>query len=162
MEGCTSSKRDRTSNASTATRVLVAAEFLPVTSMLSVWLAGARPFVEYTTAWKSLGEYVSTRAWKAPSSRTRTMPVCGPRRPIQLTDVPMKVNVARAPTVVETAAVPPLHAALVSPCVQPAVYVPDVSSTRVPATGGGDAGPTSNASTTTALSTADGFLRPVT
>src|SRR2546422_8927563 len=91
----------------------------------------------------------------------RAMPVCGPCRPIQLTDVPVKVNVARAPAVVETAAVRPLHAVLVSPCVQSAVYVAAVSSKRVPATGGGDEGPTSNASTTTALSTADGFFSPV-
>ena len=79
------------------------------------------------------------------------MPVCGPRRPIHCTEVPAKVNTARAPGVADIAAVAPLHARVVSPWVQPAVKVvaAAVSSTRVPVTGGGDAGDTSNASTTT-------------
>ncbi len=37
------------------------------------------------------------------------MPDQGPRPPIQLTEGPLKVNMACAPGVVETAAVPALH-----------------------------------------------------
>ena len=79
------------------------------------------------------------------------MPVCGPLKPIQRTEVPVKVNTARAPGVADTAAVVPLHALVVSPWVQPAVKLTAgaVSSTRVPVGGGGDEGDTSNASTTT-------------
>ena len=74
---------------------------------------------------------------------------------IQLTLVPVNVKVARAPGtagVTETAAVPPLHAFVVSPCVQPLVNVVavDVSSVRSPRIVGGTPGVTSNASTTTA------------
>src|SRR4029077_12405574 len=91
------------------------------------------------------------------------MPVCGPLKPIHRTDVPVKVNAARAAGVVDTAAVPPLHGWVVSPAVQPAVKVvaEAVSSTRVPVVGGGDDGETSNASTTTAQSDAAAFFEPV-
>ena len=34
--------------------------------------------------------HISTELWK-----TNAMPVCGPRKPIHLTEVPVKVNVAR-------------------------------------------------------------------
>ena len=80
------------------------------------------------------------------------MPVWGPFKPTQRTEVPAKVNAARAPGVADTAAVAPLHAWVVSPWVQPAVKLiaVAVSSARVPVGGGGDAGDTSNASTTTA------------
>jgi hypothetical protein len=80
------------------------------------------------------------------------MPVAGPRRPIHWTSVPVKVTVAPAPAAAgETAAVVPLQELLdVSPCVQLPVYTPDVCSTRVPVIGGGNAGATSKASTTTA------------
>ena len=37
------------------------------------------------------------------------MPVCGPRKPTQLTPVPLKLSVARWPTEKPSAAVPPLH-----------------------------------------------------
>jgi hypothetical protein len=54
--------------------------------------------------------------------KTCAMPVWGPRRPIQVTDVPVKVKVAVAPDVLETVAVPPLHAARsMSPGLQPPV-----------------------------------------
>src|SRR5205814_7720863 len=87
-------------------------------------------------------------------------------KPIQVTDVPVNVIVARAPGtagVAETAAVPPLQAFVVSPGLQPAVNAAAaaVSSMRVPTTVGGDPGVTSNASTTTALSTASTFFWPV-
>ena len=69
------------------------------------------------------------------------MPVWGPLKPTQRTEVPAKVNTARAPAVTDTAAVAPLHAWVVSPWVQPAVKLVAgaVSSTRVPVAGGGDA-----------------------
>jgi hypothetical protein len=76
----------------------------------------------------------------------------GARRPIQFTAVPVNTNVARSPTPPEVAAVPPLHACDASFWVQPGVKVVEaaLSSWRVPSTGGGSAGITSNASTTTA------------
>src|SRR2546426_158770 len=68
-----------------------------------------------------------------PSTYTRAMPVCGPRKPIQLTDAPLNVNVARSPAKVDNMAVPPLHALNVLSRVQPDVKVMDgsVSSNRV-------------------------------
>src|SRR3989442_1557274 len=117
MDGSVSSKRvpvgagddDVTSNASTTIEVSVEAEFFrPVTSIVNIWLASARPVAVKTTAWtSSVGKNVSTSATKTPSRKTRATPVSGPRAPIQLTDVPLKVNVACAPAVAEIAAVPP-------------------------------------------------------
>src|SRR5438445_229092 len=100
----------------------------------------------------SVGKYVSTWVTKAPSRYTLAIPVSLLRLPIQLTDVPVKVNVARAPGVVETVANQPLHDLLVSPAVQPAVKVTSGSvSCNCETTCAG----TSNASTTT---TANGEL----
>ena len=67
------------------------------------------------------------------STYTRAIPACGPRKPIQYADVPLKVNVARAPAVLDSMAEPPLHALDVVSRVQPAVKLIDgsVSSNRV-------------------------------
>src|SRR5687767_12232199 len=91
------------------------------------------------------------------------MPVAGPRKPIKVTVVPVNVTVARAPVVADAAAVPPLHAAPMFAGAQPEpnATADEVSSMRVPSGVGTTAGPTSNASTTTALSCALGFIRPV-
>ena len=63
----------------------------------------------------------------------------------------MKVKLACAPAVADTAAVPPLHARIGwLSLVQPAENDSPVSSTRVPVAGSGKAGATSKASTTTA------------
>ena len=61
---------DRTSNASTHTQVPAeAALFVPVTSIVSVWLPAARPEIEYNEVWALLGvEYVSTVFLRAPST----------------------------------------------------------------------------------------------
>src|SRR2546426_11776794 len=99
----------------------------------------------------AVGEYVSTSACSAPSRNTCAIPVCGPRKPTQLTDVPTKLTVTPDPAVVAVAAVPPLQAWLVSPCVHPVVWLTEgeVWSTRVPVAGGGEGGAPANASTTT-------------
>src|SRR2546427_9687101 len=117
MDGSVSSKRvsvgadddDVTSNASITIKVSVEAEFFrPVTSIVNVWLASARPVAVKTTAWtSSVGKNVSTSVTKTPSRKTRATPVSGPRAPIQLTDVPMKVDVAWAPAVAAGAGGPP-------------------------------------------------------
>src|SRR6266702_99751 len=111
-----------TSNASTTTRGEVEAAFIrPVASIVNVWLASARPVFVKRAAWIcSAGEYVSTSATRAPSRNTSAIPFCGPRAPIQLTDVPEKANVACDPEAVADAAAPALHGLPVSPCVQPA------------------------------------------
>src|SRR6266481_2295622 len=59
-----------------------------------------------------------------PVNETPAMPVNRARPPIPLTECPLKVNVARAPGVVETPAVPPLHDLLESR-LQPALEVTD-------------------------------------
>src|SRR3989440_9476085 len=67
-------------------------------TIVSVWLVFARLVATKRTAWtSSVGEYVSTSATRTPSRNTRATPVWGPRNPIQLTDVPVKANVACAP-----------------------------------------------------------------
>src|SRR5713226_9647918 len=93
------------------TRADVDAGFLwPVTWMVNVWFALARPFAaNMGTRISSVFEYVSTSATKAPSRNMRAIPVPGVRPPIQLTEGPVKLNVACAPGVAETVAVPPLH-----------------------------------------------------
>ena len=95
-------------------------------------------------------EYKSSSAAKAPSRKTRAIPAQGARKPIQLTDVPLKVNVARAPAERLNEAVAPLHPLLRLPCHHPAgcpgagvpsVYVIDrsVFSKRVAASVAGGA-----------------------
>src|SRR5437870_4355890 len=108
---------DVTSNASTTIVISVDAAFVrPVTSIVSVWGAAARSFAVKTTTWGSgVGANRSTSPTSTPSSTTRAIPAWGPRKPIQLTDVPVKVKVACAPTVLDGAALPPLHAPLVLP-----------------------------------------------
>src|SRR5882672_5472623 len=95
------------------------------------------------TRTSSVFEYVSTSLRKTPSRDTRAMPVPVARPPIQVTEVPVKVNVACAPGVVENAAPAPLHGLLAS-WVQPplGVKVTDgsVSSKRAPDAGGGGGG----------------------
>src|SRR5712671_5843212 len=83
---------------------------LPVTSIVNVCLALARPVAaNMGTRTSTVFEYVSTSVRKIPSTEMRAIPVSGLRPPIQLTDVPVKVNVACAPGAAETVAVPPLH-----------------------------------------------------
>src|SRR5437867_474358 len=100
------------SNASTTTYAPLEAGFCwPVTSIVRVWPVAARVVALKTTAWAwSVGEYVSTSATRTPSRNTRAIPVWGPRKPIQSPAVPVKANAACPPAVVETTAVPPLHA----------------------------------------------------
>src|SRR5205814_2300156 len=105
-----------------------------------------------------VGANASTSPTSTPSRNTRAIPACGPRKPIQLTDVPVKVSVALAPAVVETAAIPPLHSADGLPN-QPAVYATDgsVSSKRTNG-GGGEDDVTSSASTAIAVSVEASFF----
>src|SRR5882762_4247191 len=90
------------------------------------------------------------------------MPASGPRKPIQRTDVPVKVKVACTPAVAEYPAAPPLH------CddeqrAQPAVYATDGSVSSKCDTGvWGDDDVTSNASTTIVISVDAALVRPVT
>jgi hypothetical protein len=59
------------------------------------------------TDWTCLtAAYVSTSLTNVPSRYTRAMPVCGPRNPIQVTDVPVKLKSARAPAVADRVADP--------------------------------------------------------
>src|SRR6266699_2576620 len=147
MDGSVSCKRETvaagTSNASTTIRGPVAEAFCrPVTSIVTVWRALVRPVASNMgTRISTVFENVSTSARKAPSRDMRAMPVLVARPPIQVTEGPVKVNVACAPVVVENAAVPPLHEWLPSG-VQPAVYATDgsVSSKRVVVPGGGGGG----------------------
>src|SRR5882672_541839 len=94
----------------------------PVTWTVSVWFELARPVAVKTGAWIcSVGEKVSTLAARFPSRNTLAIPVCGPFAPIQVIPVPVNVKLAWAPAVEESAAIPALHALLVSPCDQPTV-----------------------------------------
>ena len=105
-----------TSNASTTMRASVEAVFFrPVTSTVKLCLPAARPVALKTIACIcSVVENVSTSSRSIPSSDMRAIPVWGPRPPIQLTDVPVKVKVACACAVPENLAVPPLHGLLPS------------------------------------------------
>src|SRR5439155_27169804 len=145
MDGSVSCKRETvaagTSKASTTTNAFIAAAFCrPVTSIVKVWRAFARPVAaNIGTRISSVFEYVSTSVRTTPSRDMRAMPVLSARPPIQLTDGPVKVKVVCAPGVVESAALPPLQVFLVSPCVQLPAWVTDgsVSSKRVVDPGGG-------------------------
>src|SRR2546425_9106532 len=102
-----------TSTASTQTDAsLAAAVFSPVVVICKVCLPGARPLTVHTGTWTaSVAAYRSSRPNDAPSSATSAIPATGERNPIHLTPVPVKVNVARAPAVAESAADPlPLSA----------------------------------------------------
>src|SRR2546428_13565330 len=90
-----------------------AAFFRPVTSIVNVWLPLAKPVAVKTVFWgASVGEYVSTSSTKTPSRTTRAIPPTGPLPPIQLIDVPVKVNEACAPGDADSAAGPAPHALL--------------------------------------------------
>src|SRR5581483_8767122 len=126
MDGSVSWTRDPgdvTSNASTTIVADVEAEFIrPVTSIVNVWLPLDRSVTVKSAAWIcSVAAYVSTSATDLPSRSTSAIPVSGPRAPIQLIDVPVKVNVACAPAVVETAAAPALHGLLPPSTLHPSV-----------------------------------------
>src|SRR2546426_39035 len=131
---------DVTSNASTTIVISVDAAFVrPVTSIVNAWGAAARSLAMKTTTWGSgVGANRSTSPTSTPSSTTRAIPAWGPRKPIQLPDVPVKVKVACAPAVADDAAVPPLHPAVELPS-QPALYAAasSVSSRRGTAGRGG-------------------------
>jgi hypothetical protein len=104
-----------TSKASTTTTAVLvewACEFLsPVTRIVSVCLPEVRPSSVTIGVWISFGRAkVSTRLPGPPSTLTRAIPPFSLRAPIHLTEVPVKVNVAVAPTAVDCMAVPPLHA----------------------------------------------------
>src|SRR5437667_3069911 len=116
-----------TSNPSTATFAsLAAAFFSPVTLICTVCVPSARPLTVQTGTWTaSVAAYRSSRPNDAPSSATSAIPATGERNPSQLTPVPVKVNVACAPAVAETAADPlplsadvPLQARVKSPWAQ--------------------------------------------
>src|SRR6266853_1937630 len=69
--------------------------FRPVTSIVSVWLPLARPFALKTGTWTSYDlANMSTWDTKTPSTETRAMPLSGPRMQSQVTEVPVKANVA--------------------------------------------------------------------
>src|SRR5204863_7799400 len=104
-------------------RLAIASEsvlfFCPFTSLVSVWV----PTEIYTPSLHgaltiSVGKYVSIWALKTPSTYTLAIPVVLLRLPIQLTEVPVKVNVACAPAAGDAAVLPMLHALLRLPCVQ--------------------------------------------
>src|SRR5256885_2309532 len=86
-----------TSKASTTIEAPAEAGFLsPVTSIVNVWLVLARPCSVKTVFWgASAAAYVSREsATTVPSRITRAIPLWGPLKPIQLTEVPLKLNVA--------------------------------------------------------------------
>src|SRR5689334_21731939 len=71
-----------TSKASTTTKAPVAAGFFdPVTSIVSVWLAAARPGKVNTASWGPSEGMKRSResATTVPSRITRAIPACGPR-----------------------------------------------------------------------------------
>ena len=86
-----------TSNASTTMEAPDEAGFpSPVTSIVNVCLVLVRPGSVKTVCWgASAAAYMSREsATTLPSRMTRAIPFWGPVKPIQLTDVPVKVNVA--------------------------------------------------------------------
>src|SRR2546425_12354097 len=106
---------------------------------------------------------VSTRAMNWPSIDTLAMPVPNPRSPIQRTDVPVNVNVARSPTITDCRACSPLQKLENPACVQPAVNATDGSgSCRRVTLGAGTTGTTSNASPMTHAADDAVFFWPVT
>src|SRR5215472_10305717 len=82
---------------------------------------------------------MSICATNVPSIDTRAMPLSSPRMPSQVTDVPVKVNVAVAPAVCDSSALPPLHANQPVSCVHPGLKLTDgsVSSNLCTAAAGG-------------------------
>ncbi len=100
IEGSVSCRRETvaagTSNASTTIRAPVADAFCrPVTSIVNVWRALARPVAaNMVTRTSRVFENVSTSVRKVPSRDIRAIPVLLARPPIQLTEGPVKVNVA--------------------------------------------------------------------
>src|SRR6266571_3348062 len=117
----------RTSKASTTTPTvrldaLLAAGFCrPVASIVNVWLPLANPVASKMVSWYpsiGRGAYVSISATKTPSKYTSAIAIVNLRQPIQRTDVPLKLNVARAPAVLDTATDPMLHALFRLPCCQ--------------------------------------------
>jgi hypothetical protein len=89
-----------TSKASITMEVPADAGFFdPVASIVNVWLPAAKPDIVKTVDWgASVEENVSKESVTTfPSRVMRAIPVWGPRKPIQLTDVPVKVNVAWSP-----------------------------------------------------------------
>src|SRR5262245_22967082 len=99
------------SNASTTTMLSTDAAFLvPVASTMSVCGPEASPLALNTTACTvSTAAYESTVATKTPSRKTLAIPANGPLKPIQLTPVPLKLNVACCPGAKPSAAVPLLQ-----------------------------------------------------
>ena len=104
------------SNASTTTTLPLESKFFsPVTSIASVCdVSPSDAAVNTVARTSSPGANKSTVAANVPSSQTRAMPACGPRKPVQLTPVPLKVSVALAAAAVDVAAVPPRHERCVS------------------------------------------------
>ena len=101
-----------TSKASTSTMFDRASEFRrPVTSIVSVCRPALRPFSVMMGVWISSGRANrSTSVPGPPSTLTRAIPLLTLRLPIQVTEVPVKVNAACAPGTVDCTAAPPLHA----------------------------------------------------
>src|SRR5215510_11197522 len=121
--GVVSAEPPVTSNASTTTMLSTDDAFLvPVASTMSVCGPDASPLAVNTGACSvSAVAYESPVATSEPSRYTLAMPANGPRKPIQLTPVALKLNVARCPAEKPSAAVPSLHARAVFPRFQPPV-----------------------------------------
>ena len=79
------------------------------TLIVSVWRPEApKERLKSTTRGAKVERHMSTRATARPSRRTSARPRVGPSGPIQLTDEPVKVNVAVEPGVFDQATLPPL------------------------------------------------------
>src|SRR5207249_8628846 len=76
-----------------------ASPLVPVTSMISVWVAAPSAVAAYSTAALRVAANVSTSLTTTPSSQTRAFPHTSQRTPRQATPIPVKVNVAVAPAV---------------------------------------------------------------
>jgi len=109
----------------------------------------------------SVLEKVSTSAMNTPSTETRAMPVPGARPPIQPTEVPVKVKLARAPGSDVAAALPPLQVRS-GAALQPALNATagSVSSKRCTAAGGGGGGGGGGALATFTVTGAEVLLLP--
>src|SRR5690349_3793412 len=136
------------SNASTTTRAygdMAASEsvfFNPVASIVSICVPLERFLATNTGTWTSYDlANMSTSDTKTPSRYTRAMPLSRPRMPNHVTEVPVNVNVACAPGVMVSMALPPLHPNQPVSWFQPVPKLTDgsVSSYRLTADGGAGA-----------------------
>ena len=92
---------------------------MPATAIVIIWLVAARPEAENTDSEVrlpgALGPAVFTVVGTPPSMDTRAMPQTLHLTPIQLTAVPVKLNIAVDAITLEATMVPPLKLPVSAP-----------------------------------------------